>query len=104
MWRRPVLQATQVANRRGPVYRGLPHINGWVGQSTTPDTDQLAEYAESVPTWLLGHGESAANAAGILAGQCIDSPLTVAGRAQARDAAASVPSDVAWIASSPLFR
>jgi broad specificity phosphatase PhoE len=57
-----------------------------------------------VPIWFLRHGESAANAAGIFAGQGIDSPLTPAGRVQARDAAALVPGDLAWIVSSPLSR
>jgi len=64
----------------------------------------LAEYAETVPTWFLRHGESAANAEGIFAGQGIDSPLTVLGRAQARDVAAFVPKDLTWIVSSPLSR
>jgi len=57
-----------------------------------------------VPTWFLRHGESAANAEGIFAGQGVDSPLTASGRAQARNVAASVPSDLAWIVSSPLSR
>jgi len=57
-----------------------------------------------VPIWFLRHGESAANAAGIFAGQGIDSPLTDAGRVQARGAAALVPNDVEWIVSSPLSR
>jgi len=64
----------------------------------------FAEYAEPVPTWFLRHGESAANAAGVFAGQAIDSPLTIAGRGQARHAAGSLPADVAWIVSSPLSR
>ena len=67
-------------------------------------TDNLAEYAEFVATWFLRHGESAANAAGIFAGQGIDAPLTDVGRVQARHAAVFVPSSVEWIVSSPLSR
>ena len=70
----------------------------------SPPVSQPAAYAASVPTWFLRHGESAANASGIFAGQAIDSPLTDAGRAQAQAAAAAVPGDVAWIVASPLSR
>jgi broad specificity phosphatase PhoE len=64
----------------------------------------LTRYAEPVPTWFLRHGESEANAAGVFAGQGVDSPLTMVGRDQARRAAASVPTEVDWIVSSPLTR
>lgn len=57
-----------------------------------------------MPIWFLRHGESAANATGVFAGRRIDSPLTVPGRAQAVQAAASVPGDLTWIVSSPLSR
>jgi probable phosphoglycerate mutase len=74
----------------------------WQAQSLS--AAHLAEYAETVPTWFLRHGESDANAAGVFAGQGIDSPLTVIGREQAHSAAASVSIHVAWIVSSPLSR
>ena len=61
----------------------------------------LAAYAGSVPVWFLRHGQSVANAEGIFAGQGIDSPLTPAGRDQVRCATAHVPSELAWIVSSP---
>jgi probable phosphoglycerate mutase len=75
-----------------------------VGQAEPPSAANFAEYAEQVPVWFLRHGESDANAAGIFAGQGIDSPLTAVGREQARRAAASVPTEVEWIVASPLSR
>jgi len=75
-----------------------------VGGVQTPVAAHRGEYAQVVPTWFLRHGESDANAAGVFAGQRVDSPLTVVGREQARRAAASVPTEVAWIVSSPLSR
>jgi broad specificity phosphatase PhoE len=75
-----------------------------VGQATAPCVARFAEYAEPVPTWFLRHGESDANAAGVFAGQGVDSPLTVVGRDQARRAAPSVPTEVEWIVASPLTR
>ena len=82
----------------------MPPIAGRVRQTTCSYTAHFAEYAESVPTWFLRHGESDANAAGVFAGQGVDSPLTVVGRNQARHAAALVPTEVEWIVASPLSR
>lgn len=54
--------------------------------------------------WFLRHGESVANAAGRFAGQGDDSPLTLRGRTQARQAAHRLPGGLTWIVSSPLRR
>ena len=84
--------------------RNRAAIPGWVGQAWPAYTAHGVAYPEPVPTWFLRHGESQANAAGVFAGQGVDSPLTVVGRNQARHAAASVPTEVEWIVASPLAR